>query len=106
MKALKVRIIKYVDNWNPGWVKCVFKDIRGKEWSIIEKVPVITSENLDSNSQFPIDSFIACEVINQSHDIITIDLNKPWGVSEENGQTVFEVFEDQIIEMNSNRMTN
>ena len=96
MKALKIQVIEYIDDWNPGWVKCEFKDVHGKTWSFIEKVPVVSIEALDSKSNYPIETYIECEVISQSSNVVTINLEKPLGIIAED-QTIFDVFEDQII---------
>ena len=38
--GLKVKIIEYVDDSQPGWVRCTFTDAYGIEWSVIDKVPI------------------------------------------------------------------
>lgn len=102
MNALKIKIIELVDDWQPGWVKCTFQDINKKEWVIVDKIPVITNKDLDKNSQYPIDEIIECKILNQSVSttgeiMMTIDLSQPWGISEEGGQTVFQVSSSQLV---------
>jgi hypothetical protein len=100
IKDLKVHITGYVDDWQPGWVKCVFTDAYGIEWSIIEKVPVVSAADLNAETRYPVETTIQCEVINEAADIVTINLDKPWGISEQGGRTIFEVFEDQLTTSN------
>jgi hypothetical protein len=99
MQALKVVLVEYVDDSFPGWIKCRFEDVHGQIWEIIEKVPVLSTQALDSSSDFPIESFIACEVKSQSDDVITIDTSKPWGISEVGGKFIFEVYKHQLTEI-------
>jgi hypothetical protein len=102
MQGFRVKIIGYVDDHQPGWVKCVFKDAHGKNWSIIEKVPVITQSELDLNSQYPQDGFVACEILTrlQSGNIVKVDTSNPWGISAEGGGTIFDMHSSQIVDSN------
>lgn len=97
MGTLKINIIAYVDDWYPGWVKCIFKDANNKEWSFIEKVPVVTVENLTAGSKYPIEGYVECEILNKSSEIVKINLSNPLGIQTEDGRTIFEVHENQII---------
>jgi len=104
MEGIKVDIIEYVDDHQPGWVKCLFIDAEGSEWSIIEKVPIVSQENLNSESKYPIVGYIAGKISNKRLDnnfkeIATIDLSTPWGISEESGRTIFDIFCDSIIKI-------
>ena len=49
MFGIKVEISKYVDDYQPGVVECVFIDARGKKHFIVEKLPIITTADLDAN---------------------------------------------------------
>lgn len=105
MEGIKVDILEFIDESQPGWVKCVFYDAYGKECFVIEKVPIVTDEFLDSQSEYPKIGFIAGKISdiridNNSRTITTIDLNIPWGVSDVNGQTLFDVYLDQIVQIN------
>jgi hypothetical protein len=46
MAGLKVTIARFVDEHQPGFVECTFADASGVTHSIIEKVPVISAEDL------------------------------------------------------------
>jgi hypothetical protein len=104
MKAIKVSITRFVDEWFPGYVECTFNDARGREHIVHEKVPIFTDLDLDINSEYPQNGVIACEIINQSVDpdgriIFSITTAKPWLVNTVDGQTEFEVSKEQIIEL-------
>lgn len=103
MKFLEVKIVELVDADFPGWVKCVFRDIDNIEWHIVEKAPVVSLENFNSETVLPKDGQVGCEIIGEFVDrnnkrILRIDTSRPWGIEEEGGQTVFDVFEYQIKE--------
>jgi len=100
---LKVKIVEYVDDWQPGWVKCTFKDVYEKDWLIIEKVPVVSEEYLLKDSSYPTTGVVGCEIISRTFNpenkiILTINIEKPWGITEVNGNSIFEVFDEQVIE--------
>lgn len=76
------------------------------QWGAIQlpKVPVITPENLDANSIYPQDGIIACEIVNTRKNqdgkiIVTVDASKPWGIDTIEGITQFDIFEEQLIEL-------
>lgn len=101
MGAIKIKIVKYISDAQPGYVECRFKDAWQKEHVIEEKVPVITDKYLDPNSEYPQDANIACEILKnrQSKDgrtILTVSIDRPWGVQTIEGLTEFDVFQEQL----------
>jgi hypothetical protein len=38
--GMRVQIVRYTDDWQPGWVERQMTDSHGRHWSFIEKVPV------------------------------------------------------------------
>ena len=102
MIGIEVDIICIADNSQPGWVKCVFKDIHDKEWTIIEKLPVVSDEYLSKKSQFPLKGFVAGSIVSERYDannnkIVLFSTEMPWDINAETGEAQFEVFADQII---------
>lgn len=87
MQAIKLEITKYIDNHYTGFIEDRFFDANNIEHIIHEKIPVVTSLDLDENSNYPQEGMIACEVLNEyiGFDVETID-----------GCTKFKVFEDQL----------
>jgi uncharacterized protein YodC (DUF2158 family) len=104
LKALKILITSFIDDHQPGFVECKFFDAYGKEHIVQDKVPIVTEKDLDVNSEYPQDGVIACEILKVWHDskgqkILTVNTSKPWGVDTIHGLTEFDVFEEQLIEL-------
>lgn len=98
MLGVAVKIVRYADDSQPGWVECHLIDVHGRPWSFIEKVPVVTTKTLDAATIFPQSGIIACEVIGQATGVARIDTARPWGVESVEGQTQFEVPEGALVE--------
>ena len=100
MFGIKVKITKFVDDWQPGWVECEFTDASGKLHIFNEKVPIVTAEYLDENSIYPQDGIISCEIIERKNidgrEIVKVNTELPWHIESTKGETVFEVLEQQI----------
>jgi hypothetical protein len=96
--GVRVTITKFIDNSQPGWVECQFVDAFGRLHIFNEKVPIVTVEYLDEKSVYPQDGIIACEIIKRKNDIIKVNIEKPWGVESITGETIFDVFNEKIIE--------
>jgi hypothetical protein len=104
MIGFEIDIIQFVDASYPGWVKGSFTDAHGKEWTIIEKGPVVSNECLDANSQYPQKGFVAGTVISERFDadnrkIVLFNTETPWGINAESGETQFELYADQLREL-------
>jgi hypothetical protein len=104
LKAIKISITSFIDSYQPGFVECKFYDAFGKQHVVQDKVPIVTDKYLDENSEYPQDGVIACEIANEWTDvkgrkIFTVDTSKPWGVDTIDGITIFDLFEDQLIEL-------
>jgi hypothetical protein len=104
MKALKIEITRFISIDQPGFVECRFRDAWNKEFIIEEKIPVVTTEDLDETSTYPKNGFIACEIIREwegenNRKLITIDISKPWSVETNNGLTQFDVSPEDLIEI-------
>lgn len=64
MPSLRVQIVRFVDEEpQPGIVESQFRDAEGRLHSIIDKVPLFTSADLWSNSDYPQPGFIECRVL-------------------------------------------
>ena len=104
VKAVRVVIRKYVDPAAPGWVECILVDAAGREVRFVEKVPVVTNDDLGPDSPYPQAGVIACEVLGtrldaEGRDLATISTVKPWGVESAGGETEFEVPCEQLLEI-------
>ena len=61
-RNIKVEIVRFVDDSFPGFVECRLVDVWQRTWVFIEKVPVVTTEQLDSASVYPSRGVIAGRV--------------------------------------------
>jgi hypothetical protein len=98
---LSVQITRWVSDSEPGIVECRFTDRFGREWSIIEKAPVVSSARIWRDSQFPRPTWIACSVISRGlddtgHEIAEITTLVPWGIEATDGTSNFQVFGHQL----------
>lgn len=105
MKAIKIKIVSYISDSQPGFVKCKFKDAWNTEHIVEEKVPIVTEIYLDANSEYPQDGLIACEIEREWIDkdgrmILSVNTEKPWTVDTIDGLTKFELLKEQITELN------
>lgn len=104
MKALKIIITRFISNDQPGFVECRFHDAWNKEFIVEEKIPVLTTEDLDESSTYPKNGSIACEIIREWEDenqrkLITINIGNPWSVETTNGLTQFDVEQKDLIDI-------
>jgi hypothetical protein len=102
MTLIRLPIVRWVNDHNPGIVECHLTDASGHIWSIIDKLPIFTETNdLDANSSYPQPGVLACEVVETKIDqakrtVLIVDTSRPWGVESVEGKSCFEVFEEQI----------
>ena len=103
MTGVKVEIQRYVDDHQPGWVECGLTDVHGRGWLFVEKVPVVSLEDLDAESNYPRPGLIACQVLERragadGREVVVIDTELPWHVAATTAQTRFEVRPEQLEE--------
>ena len=65
---LSVEIVRFVDERFPGWVASQFVDANNVLHTIIDKVPIFTTELLDENSRYPQSGSMSCEVLARWQD--------------------------------------
>lgn len=98
MVELRVKIIEYVDGSQPGWVRCAFADAFGVVWSVIDKVPIFTTEYLDEQSDYPQEGIINCVILFEKNaEIVRIDTSRPFSIEAEDGEHEFDVFKSQLV---------
>jgi len=104
MLGVEVTITRFVDDAQPGWVECLLVDARGKKHLFIEKIPVVTLEDLDAGSAYPRIGIIACELVERQRfdgrEIVKVDTAKPWAVESVDCKTSFDVLSEQLVELN------
>lgn len=68
MTRLRVDIVGFADESFPGFVHCDFTDAKGDRHRVLEKIPVVTTENLWSDSTYPQPGALPCERLECLHD--------------------------------------
>lgn len=102
LNQVPIKIMRYVDDHYPGWVACELVDASGRRHSLVDKVPVFTTENLDAQSPYPLPGAVACEVVARWEDddgrqLVRIDTVRPFGIESTEGITEFVVAADQVV---------
>lgn len=102
MHYLLITVTEYIkSDTYPDWVRCSFEDAYGKEWTIVEKVPVITPNGFDEMTQLPYQTKVAVVVLktfkdSENREVVRVDTNQIWGVSTEDDVWEFDVLKSQI----------
>jgi hypothetical protein len=101
MEYLAVRIVRFVDEYQPGWVACEFVDAAGHSHTIIDKVPMLTNEHLDGASTYPKPGGVGCEVVARWRDtdgreLVRVSTAKPWSIESTKGLSEFVVLAEQL----------
>jgi hypothetical protein len=85
-------------------MECAFTDTAGYEHKFVEKVPVVTTDELYSDSTYPRPCEIVCTLISErprlnGQVLMRVDTTWPWGLESINGQSQFEVLREEISEI-------
>lgn len=99
--ALHVRIVRFVDQAQPGWVECELVDALGGIHCFVEKVPVVSRDDLRIDSVYPCDGTIACELADTWDDatgrqLMLVDTSLPWDIESIAGESCFTVSPTQV----------
>ena len=101
MPELLLKIVRFVDDYQPGFVACEFTDSNGYLHTIIDKVPTFTSDYLESTSSYPRAGAARCEVLESFRDdtgraLVRITIDRPDGIESTQGVSEFLVLESQV----------
>ena len=66
MPSLRVKIVRFVEAYQPGIVECQFHDADGRVHSIIGKMPYFTDAELWFDSEYPQPGEVECRVLSSS----------------------------------------
>ena len=98
---LKIRILRYVEAHFPGWVECEFTDAENNRHSLVEKVPIVSEEDLGPDDSYPKNGLIRCEILERLHcagrDLLRVTTEHPDGVETKGGASKFLVLSSQIV---------
>src|SRR6266567_6265877 len=100
-RNLEVQIVQFVDDHQPGTVKCEFADAHGQVHNIIEEAPVVSLEMLDANSTYPRLGSVRCQVLERWNDpaeqeLVRISTDEPDHIQSTDGLFEFIVRPVQI----------
>lgn len=98
---LHVRIVRFVDAHQPGWVACEFVDAENRSHTVVDKVPIFTADDIDQNTKFPLPGIMQCELISQlrdanGRDLVRISTERPSNIASEDGLSEFTVLSSQL----------
>jgi hypothetical protein len=107
MPSLRVQIVRFVDEEpQPGIVESQFRDAQGGLHSIIDRVPLFTSADLWSDSDYPQPGFIECRVFEEipvaGGNLVRINI-EPYHFEITNESPEFVVREADLAEIVSFR---
>lgn len=99
--TLKAEIVAWLDDHQPGFVRCRFADRFGIEWFVDEKLPVVTVAKLWPPFSFPQPAELHVTIVERCLDtsgrpFAVVDLGHPCGLETITGETRIEIFSDQI----------
>jgi len=102
MFNLEVQVEGFIDDHFPGFVKCVLIDADGLRHEFIDKVPVVSTANLRSDSIYPQPGYLGCTIESEWTDelgrrLARVSTKKPWSIESVSGETIFIVREQQIV---------
>jgi hypothetical protein len=102
VRGIRVSIVRFVDAHQPGWVECRLIDATGQHHVFIEKVPIVSLEQLSTDTVYPRPGAIACRVIAEpadKADAVTVDTDELWGVTSRDGRSQFDVFRQDLVDL-------
>lgn len=99
---LKVQVVRYVDNGFPGWVESEFIDAEGRRHEFVEKVPIISDEQIGPEDIYPRNGRIRCEILEQwrdakDRDLVRVNTLVPDAVETTEGASEFVVYPSQVV---------
>ena len=99
VQNLRVSIVRYTNDSFPGWVECDFKDAYGKRHIIVDKVPMVTTEMLDSASTYPAKGSLKCQIREEYRDAEGRDLIRITTAPVESTEGIgeFTILREQLL---------
>jgi hypothetical protein len=98
---LALEIVKWVDDYQPGIVACEFVDAQTRRHTLIGKVPIFSTEDLDASSTYPRRGALRCTVLNRwknadGQELVRISISEPDGEESTEELQEFVVSSDQV----------
>lgn len=108
--GVRAMIVEYCsDGGYPDWLRIELTDAHGCVWTIVEKVPVVTAEDLTSESGYPRPILLDAWEINRrqiaGRETVVARLDYHVESSDESRQSEFEMRPESIVRstMEANR---
>ena len=103
MVGIRVQIVQWIDDHQPGWVECALFDDSGEEHRFREKAPVVSDADLHAGSPYPQPGIIGCRVLRcyeaeDGHIVVEVDTDEPWGIQSLGGRSQFNVASENVVE--------
>lgn len=101
MPALSVRIARFIDDSQPGWVECEFVDASGRRHTLRDKVPIFNTERLDADSAYPQAGVAGCDVLarwkdEHGRELVRVTTARPCDIASTEGLSEFVVLASQL----------
>jgi hypothetical protein len=98
---LAIEIVRFV-SWDPqpGIVACELKDAEGQTHTLVDKIPIFGTWNIDEHSSYPIPAFVHCRLLSRMRDAHGRQLVqvRTDGVETAAGLSEFVVLQEQVSE--------
>jgi hypothetical protein len=97
---LTVKIVRFVDDYQPGIVECEFTDAAGQPHRLIDKAPIFTTATLSADSIYPQLGAVRCSLLRVWQDmggrkLFTISTAEPFSIETGEGLTEFDLLRSQ-----------
>jgi hypothetical protein len=93
---LAVQIVRFFDDSFPGFVVCEFVDAERRIHTLVDKVPVVTTNDVHASSAFPQLGSLRCTVLERwqeesGRELVRVNVAYPDGVETTEGLVEFVV---------------
>ncbi len=100
---LCVKIVRFISaEPQPGIVACEFVDAECRTHTVIDKVPIFSSVDLDERSHYPKPGVVRCEILDawedaSAREVVRITTRRD-GVESTEGLSEFAVLRKQLLQ--------
>ncbi|HEY0533964.1 MAG TPA: hypothetical protein VGD29_20450 [Actinoplanes sp.] len=100
MNYVKVEVVRWVDAEWPGWIEVHLREADGTTTAIIEKVPVLLSDERPATEpEIPSQIDIPCDVLERDQDAAgctSVLVRLHFHIQDQRGRSVFRVPESDV----------
>ncbi len=100
--VLTVQVVRCVDDHFPGWVECEFLDAENHRHILVEKVPVVSTEDFGPDTSYPRTGGVRCEILARwqdarGRDLVRVTTSRPDGVESTEGMSDFVMLSAHVV---------